>query len=218
MDEVEPAVADVVVGIIRDRLRKGLLIPGQRIVGSELATELGVSRLPVREALNRLTGEGLIVLDKNRSPRIRAVDSKDLADMLRVQGALANLGMRLACSTTEANRDPRAERKRLAEIIQAIIEAAEDQEYFEFNFKIRELNTTLAEVANNNYLRRALDSLHSEYFPRDLAPRLTRDQWTKMASNYRKIQKLIKSGNGQAASELYQQHLDWIVEELFGKP
>jgi len=50
---------------LRTRILRGDVTPGQRLAQAELAEELGVSRTPVREALRRLTGEGLVEFRTN---------------------------------------------------------------------------------------------------------------------------------------------------------
>lgn len=53
---------------IRHAIRMGLQRPGARLVPEEIASALGMSRMPVREALNWLAAEGLIVMRPNRGP------------------------------------------------------------------------------------------------------------------------------------------------------
>lgn len=213
----ETPAAEMVIQVIRERLRNGTLIPGQRIVGSELASELGVSRIPVREAIHRLTGEGLIELDRNRSPRIRSVTAKDLADMLHLLGALGALGLRLASEQIRISADPGRELAALSKILDAIILSADDREAFEFNIRIQDFHSMLTVVLQNRYLSNALRSLHSEYFTRDLAPRLRRRHWAEIAENYRKIKELFLQGEGDTAAAEFQVHMNWIIGELFGE-
>lgn len=220
--EDESSAAELIIEEIRRRLRKGQLVPGQRIVGSELANEMGCSRIPVREAIHRLTGEGLIELDRNRSPRIRSVTPQDLRDMLYLLGALVSLALKLA-ARHEANNQHEAESKapasretsRLAKVFDDIVRAAEDRDAFMFNDTVHLFHRELTEVVGNRYLRNAFSSLHSEYFSRDLAPRLRRRHWLGMASNYRLIKKLYLSGDGEGASRAFNEHMEWVIAELF---
>jgi DNA-binding GntR family transcriptional regulator len=59
------SVVDLVYRELRARILRGDVEPGQRLAQAELADELGVSRTPVREALRRLTGEGLVEFRTN---------------------------------------------------------------------------------------------------------------------------------------------------------
>jgi DNA-binding transcriptional MocR family regulator len=81
MAEPQAEPFQVALTAIRDRLQSGALPPGARATAVDLADDLGLSTTPVREALSRLTGEG--VLEDRRGqgyfvPRLGAVDIADL--------------------------------------------------------------------------------------------------------------------------------------------
>lgn len=81
-----------VVNLVFDRVlsavHEGRLLPGQRISDSELAEQLGVSRTPVREALQRLREIGIIEASASRFTRIALVTPKQTADAMVVWVAL----------------------------------------------------------------------------------------------------------------------------------
>ena len=63
-DKIErESVTDKVVAALRSRILSGDLSPGTRLIESQLASQLGVSRAPVREAFRTLEREGLVVAD-----------------------------------------------------------------------------------------------------------------------------------------------------------
>src|SRR3546814_14040142 len=63
----------VFLGILRD-LETGRMVPGQRLVETELASRHGVGRNAVREAMQHLAARGVVDLSPNRSPAIRKLD------------------------------------------------------------------------------------------------------------------------------------------------
>src|SRR3546814_8722103 len=71
----EPAgsARPVFLGILRD-LETGRMVPGQRLVETELASRHGVGRNAVREAMQHLAARGVVDLSPNRSPAIRKLD------------------------------------------------------------------------------------------------------------------------------------------------
>jgi DNA-binding GntR family transcriptional regulator len=214
-DAPTSSAADLAIDAIRARLRAGLLVPGQRIIGSELAEELGISRIPVREAIHRLTGEGLIELDRNRSPRIRPVTARDLLDMLHLMAALGTLGIRLATAALAKMAEGDPARRDVERRLDSIIRAAAEREAFLFNEEVHAFHAALTELTGNRYLRSAFSGLHSEYFTRDLAPRLRKAHWQGMAENYRHLRKAMLAGDIDAAAGAYQRHMDWVICELF---
>src|SRR5678810_521418 len=86
---------------LRDLIVQGLLSPGSRIIETEIAGRLGVSRTPVREALQRLQQEGFVTgapgAQQSRltvAPLTRA----DVHELLNIVGELEGLGARWAAS------------------------------------------------------------------------------------------------------------------------
>lgn len=92
---------------LRDLIVQGLLSPGSRIIETEIATRLGVSRTPVREALQRLQQEGFV----NGTPgaqqsrlTVAPLTRADVHELLNVVGALEGLGAFEAASLEESKR------------------------------------------------------------------------------------------------------------------
>lgn len=81
---------------LRHRILAGMLEPGSRLVELQLATEFTVSRTPVREALKRLTAEGLIRVDPVRGIVVSDVDARELEEIFVVREVLDGLAARLA--------------------------------------------------------------------------------------------------------------------------
>jgi DNA-binding GntR family transcriptional regulator len=89
-------------GAIGERLRKrilrGELRPGQHLVQEELAADLGVSRIPLREALHGLAAEGLVTVVPQRGMMVAELDRADVAELfdlrLELEPELANEAVR----------------------------------------------------------------------------------------------------------------------------
>ncbi|SCW53503.1 regulatory protein, gntR family [Sphingobium faniae] len=77
-------LAQRIVTTIDNMIASGELRPGQRIVETELAERLEVSRLPVREALRILAGDGVVEIVPNRGALVREFQPFQLSDMLKV--------------------------------------------------------------------------------------------------------------------------------------
>lgn len=84
---------DGITGIVRRLIMQGQLQPGQALNQTELAARLGVSRIPLREALRTLAAEGLVVIETGLGAsvtRLAARDALDLYDLrLALEPALA---------------------------------------------------------------------------------------------------------------------------------
>jgi DNA-binding GntR family transcriptional regulator len=81
----------------------GTLAPGERLRDAELATWLGASRTPVREALARLEHEELVESAPNRWTRVSPLRRQTAAEGYPVMGVLHGLAARLAASRADAD-------------------------------------------------------------------------------------------------------------------
>ena len=87
--------------LILESIEGGVYKPGDRLVESELAERLGVSRTPVREALQRLETQGMLSRD-GRSLIVASLDHNQLAELYVVRAELEGLAARLAAQHATA--------------------------------------------------------------------------------------------------------------------
>mgnify|MGYP001948097093 FL=1 len=83
-----PLVQDVVLEQLRERLVDGTFPPGSQLNISEIAEALGVSIVPVREAIKILQSEGRLVRDRNRSYKVRRLTKDELTQMNQLSSYL----------------------------------------------------------------------------------------------------------------------------------
>ncbi len=88
---------DVVFNTLREAILRGDLKPGERLMEVQLASSLGVSRTPVREAIRKLEIEGMAVTMPRRGAVVAKMTEKDMADVLQVRRALEELAGEVAC-------------------------------------------------------------------------------------------------------------------------
>ena len=77
----EYAVTDA----LRTAIRQGVLAPGQRLAQAELAEQLGVSRIPLRDALRRLEMEGVVRIDGRRGAWVTRLGSGDISEIYEMR-------------------------------------------------------------------------------------------------------------------------------------
>ena len=91
---LQPAQRDAYV-LILEAIDVGIYKPGSRLVESELAEQFGVSRTPIREALQRLETQSLLTRD-GRSLIVASLDHNQMAELYVVRTELEGLAARLA--------------------------------------------------------------------------------------------------------------------------
>jgi DNA-binding GntR family transcriptional regulator len=86
--------------VVADELRRGILTgrrkAGDRLVEDRLSAELGVSRVPIREALRLLAAEGLVEVQPRRGASVAEVSAEVAHDLVEVRAMLEGLNARLA--------------------------------------------------------------------------------------------------------------------------
>jgi DNA-binding GntR family transcriptional regulator len=137
------------------------LAPGAILAEQALSAELGIGRTPIREALQRLAREGLVLVLPRKAIIVTETDPRRQLLVLEVRRELERL---LARASAERATD--AERKRFGEIADGMEAAATANDDIAFMRLDRELNALLAEAAHNEYAARAMRSLngHSRRF------------------------------------------------------
>lgn len=95
---------DVVYNSVRDAILSESLKPGKRLMETELAQMLGVSRTPVREALRKLEIDGFIEMPPRKGAIVKGTSIKEIKDVLEIRTSLEALATRLACGKMD-NKD-----------------------------------------------------------------------------------------------------------------
>lgn len=89
------SVVETVTEYLRESIVAGSLRPGEKIKNSEITKRLGVSSIPVREALRILESEGLVISRPGRGSWVSRVSRKDLEDVIEMRTFLEMFGVDL---------------------------------------------------------------------------------------------------------------------------
>ena len=82
---------DVVVAHIVSRLLEGVLAPGDRIDRTEIAAALGISRVPVQEAVNQLERDGIVTIPYHRGVYLERFDPQVVREHYEIYGMLSGI-------------------------------------------------------------------------------------------------------------------------------
>ncbi|WEZ85272.1 GntR family transcriptional regulator (plasmid) [Rhizobium sp. 32-5/1] len=81
---------------LQQALRIGRYKPGDRLIPEEIASEIGMSRMPVREAFRRLAADGLVTLRPNRGCVVAGLTLDEIHEIFEIRSVLEGLAVRLA--------------------------------------------------------------------------------------------------------------------------
>lgn len=149
-----------IAALLRRAVRERALRPGQVVNQDELARRLGVSRIPLREALRTLVGEGLVVMKPGRGAIVTELDVREV-------GELYDLRLQLEPPLAQAIVDQARARDivRLAELVVRMgeVEETDPEEWSGFNHGFRCLLYELSERRHSIRLVKQLLNLVEPY-------------------------------------------------------
>lgn len=136
---------------IEAAIMDGTLEPGERLRDPDLVEWLGISRTPIRHALDRLAEQGLVEMERNRYTKVAAFDIEGVLAAVQVAGDLwAGAALRGLAGWTEDDD------ALIAEIEAALIEAASQDDVVMFATRFEHLVVEFARIEGNEVRLRAL--------------------------------------------------------------
>jgi phosphonate utilization transcriptional regulator len=196
------SLASVVQTELERMILSGELAPGEKLTEMALATRLGVSRGPLREAFRMLDEAGLVRTEKNRGVFVRDLPVEEAIEIFDLRAAMDELvGRRLAETISAAAlREVRA----LVDSMEQSVKAKDAYNYHLLNLKFHD---RLVELAGNGKLTAIYRKLIKEL---SLFRRLNlADGWLMpiSAGEHRQIVKAIASGDADAAGKAMFDHV-----------
>jgi DNA-binding GntR family transcriptional regulator len=195
-----------VVGLAYDELRAmivdGRLQPGARVGQAELADALGISRGSVREALRRLTGDGLVVFEVNRGFFVADVGLERVLERLEARLLLEPGIARLAAERRDDADLDALRRSVVAERAARTAAAAHDAS--------RAFHAALVASARNDALTRIFDALWiADVGQRLLASRRSQPDWQEAdVAEHEELLAAVEDGDGDLAESLMRAHVE----------
>jgi len=194
---------------IRDAILSGRHAPGQRLVTEELAKELGVSRMPVREALHRLEVAGLITITPHKGAVVSELSEAEVAEIFHIRAVLEGLATRLA--TTQLTP---ADHKRLDALLEEMERAAKAQDPAKALLINRDFHTVIWKAARAPRLREMLENLYDacQRF-RNLSVLLP-GRLDQITQEHRRIARALAQEDAAAAERQANAHYEGTARRL----
>ena len=189
---------------------QGLILPGDRIIEAELALQLGVSRVPVREALRVLESQGIVVNEPYKGIRLRPVSPERIDQLIEV---------RVALETTAAARSMRLRHndgKHLASletIVQQMETMAARNDVFGFATADTSFHRTLCGFAGNAVLSDMWEMLARQMTIIFGLSTLGKPM-PSIVEEHRALIKVFRSGDARDMAREINQHIDVEIHKV----
>ena len=185
--------------LILEAIDTGIYKPGDRLVESELADRFGVSRTPIREALQRLETQSLLTRD-GRSLIVASLDHSQLAELYVVRGELEGLAARLA-----ARHATPEEVRVLRDMLDADHALVNDPHAM--SRANRRLHKQIHLASHNRFLVQQLDLVHRSMALLASTSIAADGRSQDTLKEHAMIVEAIEAGDGEAADRALRDHI-----------
>lgn len=195
-------LSDHVYARLRDWIVSGELVPGQRLVESEIARRMGTSQAPAREAIKRLAHEGLVNSQPRQGTYVTQVSDRQARDVREIRVMFEMYAARRATGRLDAEC-----LRRLSEDIDAMRRAADDGDIGDFRDADMSFHRTVCAAGGNAALVRlwriiepSMWGLHVLGNPR------YRGDWRAMAELHAELLAALRDGDPDETAALFAAH------------
>ncbi|WP_199439810.1 GntR family transcriptional regulator [Umezawaea beigongshangensis] len=190
---------------VREKILAGVFPPGSVINQGELARTIGISTTPLREALKRLKGEGLVELDAHRDARVTDLNAEEARDLLEMRRSLDPLAVALA-----AERRTRADIREMRDAAEGLRALPVDADRKSLAIH-RRFHSALYRASQNVLLIQTLDGLwdRADRY-RLLALEVDRGDAARAKTDqeHADLLEFVIAGDGERAAAVMREHVD----------
>lgn len=196
---------DKAYDFIKSAVMHGALNAGDRVKEEEVAERLGVSRTPVRHALQKLTAQGFVEMLHHQGARVVDWSSQDLAEITDLRALLEGFGARVAAAKISSAQIE--ELRRLA----SDMEAAAARGGVDDLETITELNSrfhmTIIEASGNRRLAEVIGNLAHPLLVQRRFSGFSPDRLTRSMMHHREIIDALERRDGDWANAIMRSHI-----------
>ncbi len=199
-------VPEQVLNRLREAIISGQLKPGRRVPQAELAESFGVSRMPIREALNRLEAEGLVVIHPYKGAEVAELSVKELQEIYEIRIALETLALKIGV--------PQFDKSSLKTLKTVLIKMDKEEDSSSWVALNTDFHTLLYKSSNRELLINHIENLRNKS---DRYLRLFASQRNRTEQAQREhwaIYTACEQKDTQTASNLLAEHLQSTITSL----
>lgn len=191
----------------------GSLQPGTLLTEVEQSSRLGISRTPLREALSKLSADGLVLSLSGRGARVAPVSREGITRLYEMRRSLEELAARLAAR----RGDPLVFSRLADDFAQAEAELTDSEDTIDLYYDLnRRFDEAIDDAVNNDYLVSALRTIrqHATRFRRIARSDVTRLR--RSATETRVICEAIVQREEDVAAHATHIHLHYSLKHILG--
>ncbi len=196
------SLVDQLFELLRNDIINGKIAQGEKITEIKLAQQLRISRNPIREAVRRLEGVGLLVNHPRRGRFVREISREEADDIMFFRTGIECAVIRVAAETKSAS-----ELARLRDILDRMYDAAAASDVVATFALDTEFHRTICEISRSRRSLRAFDEIHGELRMLLGMMGTSFSSLEDAAAAHEPMFVAIASGNAAAAGQLMADHI-----------
>lgn len=202
-DAPERDAVETVISRIKDGVRQGHLVPGQKLAEAELTSALGVSRTSLREAFGRLAAEGVVDLQRHRGAFVRRMSRADVEALFQVREMAEGLAARLAAQQI----DEKNHRKQMTALVAALRSAVKRRDVSVFVELNGQFHAMIVRIGGNPYLSTLIERMQLPMFRLQFRLLMDHDLIVESQRDHDRIATALLAGDGKGAEAAMQAHV-----------
>ncbi|MBE9050380.1 GntR family transcriptional regulator [Nostocales cyanobacterium LEGE 11386] len=197
---------DLIADALREAIMQGIFQEGQSLRQDEIATQFGVSRIPVREALKQLEAEGLVTLHLNRGAMVSVLTAAAAQEICEIRSALEVKAMQLAIPKLKE-----LDLEKASVILETSNQTADAGDLAKLNW---EFHATLYASAERPRLLTMIKNLHINCDRYVRVQMVQMDYQERSQKEHYQILDACRQQDTKAAVRLLKRHIDNAGEQL----
>jgi DNA-binding GntR family transcriptional regulator len=197
-----PSLSDRIFEIMEEAILSGSIRPGERIIETELAKKLGISKSPVREALKKLEGEGIVQLVPRKGFFVRNIDRKSIDDLCDVMFIIE-----LAAARLSLKKKTEAVCKKIDEILDQMKRHLRTRDYASYVLANRQFHGLFYDLTENEWILKISQMFFKEADMLRSLSLYTSDRFSRSIEEHDAIADAYKKGDEERLERAVKKHL-----------
>jgi DNA-binding GntR family transcriptional regulator len=207
--DTKKSLSEKVYQRIKTKIIEGVLKEGNKITEQEITNYIGVSKTPVREALQRLIVEGFIIMNSNQRMTIKKIFIKDIEELYQLRMVLDELAVRLI-----AEKITKKEIEKFNKIILKMDYFADKDDILKYAENATKFHNLIMHISKNKQLQQIYNNLEEKSYRYRIKSLKVHGRIKSSLKEHKKIVEALSTGNKEQALQLSQEHINNVFKNI----
>lgn len=194
---------------IREAIRKGKLKPGDRLIETQLAEEMHISRFPIREALRYLEKEGLVETKPFKGTYVTQLTERDMEELYSLRSAIEAFAIRILIKHIDAEKI-----KKLESIFQSMQQASKTEDLDKLISEDFRFHQTICELSDHRKLLEVWLTLENQLRVFLTIEKQLFGDSAEFVKSHIPILEAIQERKIRLAQKAIRDHLNWAMQVI----